>query len=845
MTRVVAIVPAKDRADNVAATVTALRGLDEVDRILVVDDGSTDATAEEARRAGARVLQLGANRGKAGAIAAGIEIEADAEVYLLIDADVGDDARHARALLEPVLADELDLAIGVLPAAGRRGGFGMIRRLAHWGVRKGSGFEARAPLSGQRAVRGRFLRDLSGVTRFGLEVAMTIDAARAGARVGEVDVPMEHRHTGRTVAGFRHRGAQGRDVIEALWPRLCPRGLRRSLAVLLFVAFVGASFLTSRATAVSSVPATAHARHVVIVGVPHLGLGDLDTAKMPHLMHLVDVGATGMMTPHTGGGSRSSAAYATLGAGAPVNASDSAGQVADRYERVEGSPAIDVLERRTGRRPSGRVVVPSMPSVERSAGTYVDSKPGSLADALHHAGLKTGVVANSDSVTPDNQPDRSAPAAIAAASSAGTVDVGTVSPKLLRKDPNAPFGLTMDLPRFLRAFESVAHTRGLVVVDAGETDRANLYRGGASQKSASRMLETALARTDQLIGAISSHLAPDTLLIVAGMTPPGGQPELVPIVAAGAGVVPGHLESPSTDRQSLVTLTDLAPTVLASLGAQVPADMVGQPLRYARGTTDVASLQATNQLTIDRDGAYGGLLNSFVYVQIALYVIALVALLRPDTPSGMKRFLQFCLLTVTVVPLMTFLFRVVPALGSLGSGTVALLWAASALVAWFGRGRGRTALSPLVAVAAANLVVICGDVALGATLQESSLLGYSPTVAARFVGIGNAAYAILAASMIIVMVWIVDRSVRPRDAWWSAALVGAIVIVVDGAPWLGSDVGGILSLVPAVGITLYLLSGRRLNWKAVAVPAVAAIALLGAVIGYEALQPATRARSHR
>ena len=53
---------------------------------------------------------------------------------------------------------------------------------------------------------------------FGMETAMTIDALRAGLRLVEVELPLEHRATGRTPAGFLHRARQLRDVMRAARP---------------------------------------------------------------------------------------------------------------------------------------------------------------------------------------------------------------------------------------------------------------------------------------------------------------------------------------------------------------------------------------------------------------------------------------------------------------------------------------------------------------------------------------------------------------------------------------------------------------------------------------------------
>ena len=93
---VVAIVAARNEEAAIGATVASLFGLAEVDRVLVVDDGSRDATADEARAAGATVLRLPRNRGKGAAVRAGVDVTPEAGVYLLVDGDVGATAAAAR-----------------------------------------------------------------------------------------------------------------------------------------------------------------------------------------------------------------------------------------------------------------------------------------------------------------------------------------------------------------------------------------------------------------------------------------------------------------------------------------------------------------------------------------------------------------------------------------------------------------------------------------------------------------------------------------------------------------------------------------------------------------------------
>lgn len=844
--RVVALVPAKDGADSVAATVRALSGVAGVDEVVVVDDGSTDDTAAVAEGAGARALRLVTNVGKGGAVRAGVEATPEADVYLLIDADLGATAALAEALLPPVLAGEADLTVAVLPSAGGRGGFGAVRRLAAAGVLRATGKPTRAPLSGQRAVRAPLLRSLSLGERFGLETAMTIDAHRAGARVVEVDLDMDHRHTGRSLAGFRHRARQGVDVVRALWPRLTSSGQRIGAILVSFGVLMGAMIWSGSRWEPSSVPPTERPSKVVVFGVPKLGWEDIGTGRMPQLDALLERGAVAATSVRTIAGRPSTTeGYATIGAGTRVRAGPDGAAAFDAEEPLEGSTAGEVLLRRTGAVPPGEVVMIGAPATIRlNEGRNLSSAPGALGDALRRAGLRSAVVGNADTgIDLGRRPARLRPAAAAVMDSKGRVDFGTVSPALLTPDEAAPFGLRADSGAMMGAIRSALAKADVLVVDSGDLDRAAEFVAVSTPAQGARARRAALRATDHLLGEVASAAGPDALLLVVSVAPPGKRWHLTPMVASGAGVQPGYIHSLSTKRLGIVTLTDLAPTVLSALGAPVPAGMIGHSLRYHPGEADLDRLRRTDRDAAVREAIYLRLTLTYIFIQALVYLLAALAFSRLGGAGRAGPALRWTVLAVSAWPLATFLLRAIPNIGALGAGAVPVLLAIDAGIVALALRARRHPLAPLAWVCGATVVLLVLDVATGARLQTSSLLGYSLHTAARFTGFGNTAFATLASTTIIAVALHVHHSPRRREALVTAACIFAIVVVADGAPSLGADVGGILTMVPVFGLTLIALSGRRVSWRAVGIAAAVTFAALVVATGIDLLRPVA-SRTH-
>ncbi len=216
------VVTAYNEAARIGATLDALARAFPGARVLLADDGSTDATAAIAAARGARVVSAGRmlGKGQAATLAAREALRdaraaGGAPVFVLCDGDLGESAERLVALARAVERGEGDVAVA---AFARRvgGGFGLALGFARWAIRRRCGLRTRAPISGQRALGADALADVLPFAHgFGMEVGMTIDAVRAGHRVVEVELDLAHRASGRSLAGFAHRGAQLLDFARA------------------------------------------------------------------------------------------------------------------------------------------------------------------------------------------------------------------------------------------------------------------------------------------------------------------------------------------------------------------------------------------------------------------------------------------------------------------------------------------------------------------------------------------------------------------------------------------------------------------------------------------------------
>lgn len=231
LARVACVIPARDAAETIQATVTAARALPGVDIVIVTDDASSDETAKIAAAAGAIIATHQRARGRAAAIESAVNAlgvleqrdkRAECGTVLLLDADLGASASQAQQLVGPVVGGRQELTIAV-PAATEGQpdpDLDLVASTAARGIAELAGWTPRAPLATNRCLTRRAYELASPLAAGdGADVGMTIDLLRAGLRVQEVEVDFDLAAEGSGLAARLDRALVLKDVTRALTAR--------------------------------------------------------------------------------------------------------------------------------------------------------------------------------------------------------------------------------------------------------------------------------------------------------------------------------------------------------------------------------------------------------------------------------------------------------------------------------------------------------------------------------------------------------------------------------------------------------------------------------------------------
>jgi len=495
------------------------------------------------------------------------------------------------------------------------------------------------------------------------------------------------------------------------------------------------------------------------------------------------------------------------------------------------TPMVEEFSRRTGVTPRmGEVYnfgIASMVSVNERL--LYRAEIGALGTALSGAGVSRAVVANGDHGTGSGSIDFRREASVGLMDGDGLVQRGRVGRTLLREDPRAPFGMRLDNAKVAGAFQEFWTPRSVVLVEASDMVRAQdaIALSAASQQA--RIRRQAIEHSDELLGELLAQVDPahDAVMLVAPYAENFAN-SLTVVGVRVPGVRPGLLSSGTTRRAGFVQTVDLAPTIASLMGVDVPSTMEGTVMERKSpggGFADRRDLLVrSNDAALFRDDMIGTVSTVFVVAQLILWAAAVFVMSRPRG-RGQQSVEVAALALLAYLPV-TFLAGALP----LNKWGAAAYWAflvggslLFGLLAYLPN--RRRLVDPLIVTLGFIVGLLSIDIVAGGPLEFNTVFGYTPTVAGRFSGMGNPAFSMFAAAAIMLAALLAHR-IGGRKGVWCAIAVLAWAVVLDAAPFLGADVGGGLTLVPAMGVTALMLLGYRIRIRTAAIWGAAAVGLV-------------------
>ena len=596
---------------------------------------------------------------------------------------------------------------------------------------------------------------------------------------------------------------------------------------------------------------------VVVVVAGGMSVRDVVAPGLPHLARLMVSGAAAVMNVRTGRPTKDvepmlqpgmEPGCVSIGAGAMAVGGAEARRACNTDGNLNGVFGSALYESRMGQSAGrARVLHTEIAKMTRINGSAsYRAIPGLLGSQLHTLGIKTAVIGNSD------MPGEAHREAVAIAmDESGRVDFGdTDSEQFHVSDPSSPYGIRSDPASLLSAFDGVGSKARFVVIDFGDTLRADRYAEDCTDEQAVVLRRQASVALGRFIARLTPKLdlKKDLLVVISPSARSISELEneqLGVVLIAGPGYVGGGyaggmLMSPSTHRAGVVTISDIAPTILGFFGAKPPLEMVGRALGSVQRSNAADELLAMNLDAAMQGQRQVAMRGASVAQSVVVVLVTLIVL--GTTLPALRRVAGWMALIPAVLPLVMLYM---PAFYSGGLvGAVVLLVVLTLAVVGFCALAFRAPLRALAWLCAALVVSLTVDMVRGGHLTASSIAGYNMIEGARYYGIGNELMGtMLGAAVIGVALILSSRRIMPRFAGAIAALVFVVVFVMIGAPKFGANLGGSLAVVPAVVVTLLLRRGWRPSVRGVVMVAVVTVAVVGALFAVDAAHSGA-AQSH-
>lgn len=575
---------------------------------------------------------------------------------------------------------------------------------------------------------------------------------------------------------------------------------------------------------------------VVYISLDRTDLDELQ--KIPVLQkELSKRGYIGLMNIKGDQGNDDKRSYASIGAGGRANVVNNEMISFENLTKENGK----LYTASTGEKPKEINNLFINKSINNNAekGTY-GSTLGLLGQTLSDNNKKVALLGNAD-VIENGEIVKVRNLGLVSMDMSGRVESGNVD-NINVKDYSMPFGIRTDYDSLVSETKSYYDKNDALFIELGDTYRLDVYKPNLNEKTYYKMRKQIFnninAYLEKVFDMVSEN---DTIYIVSEFPTTldyNNKRRLSPVIKF-KGNEKGLLKSATTRRDGIIANLDIGVDILNEFGLKNET-MIGRVLNSVEREDNIEFLTGEYQKIVSINNIRATVVNTFVGIVSASWIIAMLALLFKDKlPHKEKVFtiLKELIKLGLIMPLTLLLAPIFNFKSPVGIITGVIIM--TVLLYLSGRLLFKdNDIKQMGYYALLTIALIVVDTIIGTYFMKNCIMSYDAIVGARYYGVGNEYEGVTIASAVFALSVLLNYKKIPK---WLTIVLSVIILITSAFPSMGANVGGAISECVAYLLFIMLIFDIKLDFKKIMILGLSAVLI---VLVFAALDLFMGAESH-
>lgn len=548
-------------------------------------------------------------------------------------------------------------------------------------------------------------------------------------------------------------------------------------------------------------------------------------------------GYIGLMNIKGDQGNDDKRSYASIGAGGRANVVNNEMISFENLTKENGK----LYTASTGEKPKEINNLFINKSINNNAekGTY-GSTLGLLGQTLSDNNKKVALLGNAD-VIENGEIVKVRNLGLVSMDMSGRVESGNVD-NINVKDYSMPFGIRTDYDNLVSETKSYYDKNDALFIELGDTYRLDVYKPNLNEKTYYKMRKQIFnninAYLEKVFDMVSEN---DTIYIVSEFPTTldyNNKRRLSPVIKF-KGNEKGLLKSATTRRDGIIANLDIGVDILNEFGLKNET-MIGRVLNSVEREDNIEFLTGEYQKIVSINNIRATVVNTFVGIVSASWIIAMLALLFKDKlPHKEKVFtiLKELIKLGLIMPLTLLLAPIFNFKSPVGIITGVIIM--TVLLYLSGRLLFKdNDIKQMGYYALLTIALIVVDTIIGTYFMKNCIMSYDAIVGARYYGVGNEYEGVTIASAVFALSVLLNYKKIPK---WLTIVLSVIILITSAFPSMGANVGGAISECVAYLLFIMLIFDIKLDFKKIMILGLSAVLI---VLVFAALDLFMGAESH-